>query len=31
MRDNGMRQTKFPNLLPGVQQAAFSYTKRLMP
>lgn len=31
MRDNGMRKTKFPNLLPGVQPAAFSYTKRLMP
>ena len=31
MRDDGMRQTEFPNLLAGVQQAAFSYTKRLIP
>jgi RimJ/RimL family protein N-acetyltransferase len=30
-RDGGMHQTEFPNLLAGVQQAAFSYTNRLIP
>ena len=30
-RDDGVRQTGFPNLAAGVQQAAFSYRKRLRP
>ena len=31
VRDGGTRQTEFPNLAAGVQQAAFSYTNRLIP